>query len=84
MGMKEVIEWTEGDITRGRKLMLFITIISFIGLVFLVLFIYLVGWGDRIAEFKSYFAGLGALAITAIGFYTGTAPKDKFIDEIAK
>lgn len=84
--MKKLIEWAEGEVSRGRKIALFSVIFSFIGLVILV-FIACLGFTcDRLDGFYPYFGSLGGLAITAVGFYTMTSPKkiQENIDQFKK
>ncbi|EJF05973.1 hypothetical protein ThvES_00019620 [Thiovulum sp. ES] len=73
--MKPLIEWAELEPTRGRKVALFTSIFSFILLTFIILVLYAFGLSDRLEGFFNYYTSLGLLAVTSVGFYTGTSPK---------
>jgi len=73
---QKLIEWAEGEVSRGRKIALFSVIFSSIFLTFAVLVASWVPttntWMDG---FFPYFASFMVLAGTAVGFYCGTKPK---------
>jgi len=73
--MKKLVEWAEGEVSRGRKIVLFSVIFFFILITLLAFIIFTLGYGDRIKDFFPYYTTFGVLAGTAVGFYTGTSPK---------
>lgn len=74
--IKNLIEWAEGEVSRGRKIALFSVIFASIFLTFAILAASWVKttnpWMDA---FFPYFASFMVLAGTAVGFYCGTKPK---------
>ena len=75
--MKRLFAWLEGEVSRGRKLMLLSVVFSFVFLDILILLAFVFGFGGRLEGYFPYFSSLGALAATAVGFYTATSPKSK-------
>ena len=71
--LKSFFEWLEGDIARGRRVMLMSALFSNILMTFL-LFIALL-FGKDIKDFLGFYTAFLGLGLGAIGFYTGTAPK---------
>jgi hypothetical protein len=70
--MKGLIEWTEGEVSRGRKVVLFSTILVFL-LITIGLFggaIYGLSMSDMV---PGLYVTLVTLMIAIYGFYTGTA-----------
>ncbi len=82
--MQRLVEWAEVEISRGRKIVLFSIIFSFVILTFLIFIASLAGL--PMEEFKWYYGTFALIVGSAIGFYTGTSPKnlDKVIDKIDK
>ena len=72
--MKKLIEWAEGEVSRGRKITLFSIIFTFIFITLLTFLMYAVGYGGNLEKFFTYYTAFGVLAGTAVGFYTGTSP----------
>lgn len=72
--MRKFIEWTEGDKSRGRKVVLFSTVMTFL-IITLVLFGAAI-WGVIIAEATTtLYMTLVSLMVAIYGFYTGTSSK---------
>lgn len=70
---KDFIEWTEGDPARGRKVVLFSTVIAFL-IITVFLFAYPVIVNTPVVQGIDmlYFALVGLMA-SIYGFYTGTS-----------
>ena len=68
--MKNLIEWTEEEATRGRKVVLFSVIFTFLAVSVsaLILVIYKI----PIESYLGYYGIFAGIAGAAIGFYTGT------------
>lgn len=68
--METLIEWTEKDVTRARKLILFSVVFTFllVSVVVLLMIIYKI----PVDGYLGYYGIFAGLAGTAIGFYTGT------------
>ena len=77
--MKKLIEWTEAEVSRGRKLMLFSTIIIF--LLVTIADMVLVAIGKEMGGFLGYYYSFATVAAVAIGFYTGTTAKKANLKE---
>ena len=77
--MKKLIEWAEAEVARGRKLMLFSTIITF--LMVTVAVMVLVAMGKEMGGFLGYYYTFATVAGVAIGFYTGTTAKSANLKE---
>jgi len=73
--MKKFIEWLEGNVSRGRKVMLISAIVSNIIITYIILL--LLAFGINITPFLGFYTAFLGLGLGAIGFYTGTAPKSK-------
>ena len=73
--MKKFIEWLEGNVSRGRKVMLISAIVSNIIITYILLL--LLAFGVNITPFLGFYTAFLGLGLGAIGFYTGTAPKSK-------
>jgi len=71
--MKKFFEWLEGDVSRGRKVMLVTSILSNILITFILLL--LLSLKVDISPFLGFYTAFLGLGLGAIGFYTGTAPK---------
>jgi hypothetical protein len=70
---KKFIEWSEGDINRGRKAVLFSTILMFI-LITLGVFGRLIAGYELPQDGTSMFGILVGFMVGIYGFYTGTRP----------
>ena len=71
--MKRLIEWSEGDVARARKLMLFCTIFTYLIVTIAVLTLSAIG--KPLEGFQAYYYSFSSVAAVAIGFYTGTSIK---------
>ena len=71
--MKKLIEWAEGEVSRGRKLILFSTVFAYIFISIGALFLH--GVGVDLSGFGTIYMSFSTVAAAAIGFYTGTTPK---------
>lgn len=78
--MRKLIEWTEGDRARGRKLVLFATVIVFLTCTIMIIIAGLFFNGNVKVIESIYFSFTGLMAII-YGFYTGTS-SDKAEDVI--
>jgi positive regulator of sigma E activity len=81
---KSFIEWTEGDISRGRKVVLFSTVFIFL-LITLGLFVSAI-WGFKMATITtSLYVTLVGLMAAIYGFYTSTSSdkSNKLADQAA-
>ena len=70
--LKKLIEWTEGDVARGRKLVLIGTIFFYL-LITGTLFIYGMYIGLIDNSLINLFTVFTGLVFTIYGFYTGTS-----------
>lgn len=82
--MKKFIEWTEGNVSRGRKVVLFMTIIMFLiitGFIFTIPVVLNTPVPGGVTTLYVTFVGL----MTAVyGFYTGTSSeKSNLLEEEA-
>lgn len=68
--LKKLIEWTEQEITRARKIILFSVVFTFllVSVAVLLMIIYKI----PVDGYLGYYGIFAGLAGTAIGFYTGT------------
>ena len=78
--MKDLIEWTEGDRARGRKLVLFATVLVFLICTIMIIIAGLFFDGNVKMVESIYYSFTGLMAII-YGFYTGTS-SDKAEDVI--
>jgi len=70
---KEFIEWLEGDVSRGRKVILFLTIMVYL-LIILVLFTCGMIWPNVITTgIVQLFGIFSGVVATVYAFYTGTS-----------
>lgn len=82
--LTKLVEWAEGEISRGRKIVLFSVIFSFIIMTFIMMVASF--FGLPLNEFKWYYGTFAVVAGSAIGFYTGTTPKklEDIVDKVSK
>jgi len=71
--LKKFIEWTEGDISRGRKVVLFATIFAYLNVTTIIVISGLI-WPTIITSgLTNIFTILTGLMFGIYGFYTGTS-----------
>jgi hypothetical protein len=70
---KKLIEWTESEASRARKIVLFSVVFSFlfVSVAILIMMVYKI----PVDSYIGYYGIFAGIAGTAIGFYTGTDAK---------
>jgi len=71
---KRLIEWTEGEVSRGRKLVLFSTVFVFLFITVCLFTFAMLGFVMADITKSLYFSFLGLIG-TVYAFYTGTSSK---------
>jgi len=80
MGLKEFVEWTEGDRARGRKVVLFSTVIVFLVSTFMIIIAGMF-FEAKVQIIESIYYSFTGLMAIIYGFYTGTS-SDKAEDVV--